>query len=133
MVNREQIIFIDKDEISLFLTENALSSCYHNKPIQYFNNLEKSFDYMKGLESSDIDCVSVFIDSEFLMFNKGFIKLAKSVLNSFITRFFLLNTSLQLTKLEKHYINEIDFVCIVEKPINEQKFRKCLDNSLEVA
>ena len=133
MVNREQIIFIDKDEISLFIAENALSSCYSYKPIQYFNNLEKSIDYMRDLNSSDIECVSVFIDSEFLIYDKGFIKLAKTALAFFATRFFLLNTSLQLTKLEKHFINEFDFACIVEKPINEQKFLKCLDNSLEAA
>ena len=67
------------------------------------------------------------------MDDKDSLNLIKAALPSCFFHFFLLTTSLKLSGLEKQFIDERDFSCFIERPINEHKFQECLENSFEAA
>lgn len=133
MERPEQVIFIEVDEIGLFIAQNVLSSFESSYSLNYFRDAENALNYIRDLKSSDTDRVNVFVCTEALMDDKNCINLIKEALISYSSRFFLLTTSFEILKQEKGFINEFDFSCFVDKPINESKFLACMDNSFEVA
>ena len=133
MERLEQVIFIETDEIALFIAKDVLSSFESSYSLNYFIDTESALNYIRSLKSSDTDRINVFICTEVLMYEENFINLIKVALPSCFFHFFLLTPSLKLTRLEKKFINERDFTCFVERPINEDKFLECLENSFEAA
>ena len=133
MERLEQVIFIEVDEIALFIAQNVLSSFESSCSLNYFRDTENALKYIRGPKSSDTDRANVFICTEALMDNKDSINLIKEALPSCFFHFFLLTTSLKLGKLEKQFIDERDFSSFIERPINEHKFLECLENSFETA
>ena len=133
MEKREHVIFIEVDEIALFIAQNTLlsfeSSCFLN----YFRDTGNALTYLRNLKSFDTNRANVFICIEALMDDKNSINLIKAALPSCFFHFFLLTISSKLSNLEKQFIDERDFTCFVERPINENKFLECLENSFEAA
>lgn len=129
----EQVIFIEADEIALYIAQDVLFPFESSCSLNYFRDTESALNYIRGSKSSNIDRANVFICSEALMDDKDSINLIKAALPSCFFQFFLLTTSLKLTRLEKQFIDERDFTCFVERPINEHKFQECLENSFEAA
>ena len=133
MERPQQVIFIETDEIALFIAQDVLCSFESSYSLNYFRDAESALNYVRGPKSSYTTRANVFICTEALMDNKDSINLIKAALPSCFFHFFLLTTSSKLTRLEKQFIDEKDFSSFIERPINEHKFLECLKNSFEVA
>ena len=133
MERSQQVIFIEADEIALFIAQNVLSSSESSHSLNYFRNTENALNYLRGSKSSDTKRANVFICTEAILDDNNSLNRIKAALPSCFFHFFLLTISSKLSNMEKHFIDERDFTCFVERPINEHTFLECLENSFEAA
>ena len=59
MEKREQVIFIEVDEIALFIAQNTLSSFESSCFLNYFRDTESALNYIINPKSSDIKRANV--------------------------------------------------------------------------
>lgn len=127
MKKPDQIIYIDSDEISLFLAETILSAFEWQNPMQFFTELEKAFDYISTLQPSRENNILVFVNVAILMGEHELIRQLKTRLLPFSPRFCLLSSMPEAKKREKEFIEEIGISCYIEKPLTEEKFIQALE------
>ena len=131
MKQPDQIIYIDSDEISLFLAENILSAFEWQNPMHFFTELEKAFDFISTLHPSTENKIIVFINVAILMGEHELIRQLKARLQPYSPRFCLLSSMPEAKKREKEFIEEIGISCYIEKPLTEEKFLQALKMNFE--
>ncbi len=129
MKKHEQIIILEDNEISMFVTQGMLASFEDSYTINYFTNTEETMAYLKGLNAASGSPVSLFVNVGIILYNEKFIQLAKDTLTSGPFRLFLLSSMPVAGEKKKHLLNA-GFLCCIEKPLTEQKFLQALDNKL---
>ena len=131
MKKRDHIIFIEGDEISMFLAESIFSAIDSMNTVQYFSDTEKAFDFIKGLRSSPESIITLFINASALIGETEIIKQIKASLHPFNSRLCLLTSLSDSEKREKELLQEIGIACYMEKPLTEEKLMQALERPID--
>ena len=125
MAKSDQIIIIDKDEISLFIDAEVLSPLEASYSISCFSTVEEAMYFIKESSFSPEITINLLIGSQAILNDKKSVKLIKEALALFSSRFCLLSTVQPMQ--EREFIQEIDFSSHVQKPLTVEKFLKALN------
>lgn len=120
------IIFIEKDEIGMFLAESILSAFEPEKKIHYFSGPEEAMDFLKSIKPSANARITFFVNAVILLGEEDLIRQIKSLLLPFSYRFCLLTSLANSEKREKSLMKEMGLICSIEKPLTEEKFAEAL-------
>lgn len=127
MKHPEIIIFIESDEISLYLAESILSACGQDCTVHYFRAPEPAIDFIKELDPATGPNITFFINAAILMNERAIIMEIKDLLDPFSSRLCLLTSLANAEKREKEFIREIGISCYIEKPLTEEKLNDALN------
>ena len=117
MSRLQEIVFIDQDEISLFLDKQALTEFESYYSLNYFINTRKALVFLKSLKTSYILLVSARI----IIDDSDFISLINEV--SVPSKICLLSSS---PELDKNHIADFEFYTFIQKPLTIKDFLKFL-------
>ena len=123
----DHIIFIESDEISLFLAENILSDIETTHASHYFPEAEEALYFIKSLDHSAGIRITVFVNAAILIGEHDLVKQMKNLLLPFPSRFCLVTSMPEAEKREKKFMEEIGLSCFIVKPLTEEKFTLALE------
>lgn len=121
MKKHEQIIILEDDEISMFVTQGILAPLEEKYEISYFTKTDDALDFIKKLSPSPSQPISLFMNVGIPLKEEDFVASAKKALVNFSSRLFLLSSVLVSGEMKKQF-DALGFLCCIEKPLNEQKF-----------
>lgn len=127
MKQSDHIIFIESDEIGLFLAENILSDIVTKHSAHYFPEAQEALYFIRKLGYSPGTRITVFVNAAILMREHELIKQIKDLLLPFPSRFCLITSMPEAEKREKKFTEEIGLSCFIGKPLTEEKFIKALE------
>ena len=132
MKKRDHIIFIEGDEISMFLAESVFSALEEKSAVHFFSEMEKALDFIKTIERSAETRITIFINAAMLIGEYEVIRQIKNLLLPYPSRFCLLTSLPGAQEREKELIKEIGISCFIEKPLTEEKLLKSLKGSFDL-
>ena len=129
MEKKDQIIFIESDEISLFLAQSLLEGLDFEGNIHYFSEMEEALEFIKALHPSSVNSVSLFVSTKILIGEKELMQQFREVLNQLPSIICLLSSVEGPSGEEKEYIEKMKVSCTVEKPLTEEKLLQALQEN----
>lgn len=126
----ETIIFIDSDEISLFVAEEILSAKKRSNSVHYFSEATEAMDFILTLSPSSKTSITLFVNTASLLREKDLMRKMKNSLLAFPSRACLLTSLEGVEKREKEFIQEMGISCFIDKPLTEEKLLQVLDPSV---
>lgn len=121
----ENIIILEDNDISLFVSKSFLAPFEKSYAINYFSNESETIKFLKHFPLTNETSVSIFVDISIILNNQEFIDSAKKILLTSPSRLFLLTSMPVGEEKLKEYQNS-GFLCCIEKPLDEQKISHAL-------
>ncbi|WP_152425050.1 hypothetical protein [Nafulsella turpanensis] len=129
MKKQDQIIFIESDEISLFLAESLLEAINFKGLSHFFTNMEEVLEFINALNSSRSGSVSLFISTKMLVGERELIQQLRDLLFHFPSKICLLSSMEGFSGEEKGDLQQMGISCTIEKPLTEAKLLHALQET----
>ena len=125
MKKSENIIIVEDNDISLFVTQSFLAPFENSYIISYFTSAEETMNFLSSFPLAKGTSISMFVDIGIILNNQEFIASAREILLTSSSRLFLLSSMPVADERMKEY-QDSGFLCCIEKPLSEQKFLHAL-------